>query len=90
MAWFNSFRSGDANTYYESARTPVVVDFHFLLILFFAFVTVVTSVVLVIGTRGREVSTSAFSFTNKIVTHQKNLTQKVYCWNIRDHFSFTV
>ena len=56
MGLFDAFRSGDANTYYDSERTAVTIDINQLLIIFFSFVAVIALLILVIGSRGREVS----------------------------------
>ena len=61
MAWFDAFRDGDENTYYDSKRTAVTVDINQLLISFFSFVVIVALLILVIGSRGREVSAAVAS-----------------------------
>ena len=61
MVWFDAFRDGDENTYYDTKRTSVTVDVDQLLIAFFAFVFFLALLILVIGSRGREVGSSSRS-----------------------------
>ena len=56
--WFSSFREHDWNTYYTGLQQAADVDIAQLFIIFFAAILALVMVVLVVGSKGPEVSTS--------------------------------
>ena len=60
MGWFDAFRDGGSNTYYQQQRNAVVFDINIVAIVFFTVVIATAGIIFVIGSRGREVRNSLF------------------------------
>ncbi len=58
MGYFDGFRKDGRNSYYAGRHVPVFYDVTHLYLISFCLVIVVTYVIIVLGTRGREVSPS--------------------------------